>query len=307
MIDEMGGDFLQWLRGFFFVAKRRSVTLAAIEMGRNQPTVSHQIKCLEKQLGVTLFDRSGGRMELTAEGRKLLDKAISLFEIIMEMKEESRTDRLEKEGLIKICTTHAIVHYFLPAPIASFKLDHPLVNFDIEGGGIDIILEKVESAEVDFGIASMNSVPETLTYWKIFETKLKLIAPKKNKFFDSQCPSLAQIAAAPFISFPHSSTITPLVADTFVEQDLALNETFVLNNYETVKKFVKMGAGVAIMDAYAVNEDDERNIETYDLGEYFPTREYGVLLRKRKYLPPCAKAFLESIRAVSRVLGSVTD
>lgn len=297
MIDEMRGDFLQWLRGFFHVAKRGSVTLAAMEMGRNQPTVSHQIKCLEREFGVTLFDRSGGRMVLTAEGRKFFDKAISLFEIIMEMKEEIRPDRLENEGLISICTTHAIVHYLLPDPISAFKLSHPRVNFDIEGGGVDMILEKVESSEVDFGIASVNSVPETLIYLKLFETKLKLIAPKGSDFFDPGGPSLAQIASAPFIGFPRSSTITPLVAGKFAEHSLVLNETFVLNNYETVKKFVAMGLGVAILDKYAVSEGDERDIEIYDLGEYFPTREYGVLLRKRKYLPPCARAFLASITA----------
>jgi len=299
MIGEMGGDFLQWLRGFFFVAKRGSVTLAAKEMGRNQPTISHQIKCLENELGVALFDRSGGRMALTVEGRNLLDKTISLFEIVMEMKEESRPDRLEMEGVVSICTTHAVVHYFLPGPIGEFKLDHPNVNFHIEGGGVDMIVKMVEAAEVDFGIASIKSVPETLTYWKLFKTKLKLIAPRNNDFFGSSHPSLQEIAKAPFISFPRSSTITPLVEGKFAERGLVLNETFILNNYETVKKFVAMGAGVAILDDYAVNEGNEHKIQVYDLGDFFPVREYGVVLRKRKYLPPCAKAFLETLKFFS--------
>ncbi len=295
MIDEMGGDFLQWLRGFYYVAKRGSVTLAANEMGRNQPTISHQIKCLENQFGVTLFDRSGGRMELTAEGRKILDKAVSLFEIIMEMKEETRPGKLENEGTISICTTHAVVHHFLPGHIASFKLKHPSVNFDIEGGGLDTILQKVESAEVDFGIASVAHVPETLIYKNIFETSLTLISPKGSGFFESGCPSLARIAEVPFISFPRSSTIMPLIVDRFGEQGLTLNETFILNNYETVKKFVAMGAGVAILDEYAIGEQDGKDMDVYDLGGYFPARKYGLLLRKRKYLPPCAKAFLAEL------------
>jgi DNA-binding transcriptional LysR family regulator len=304
MIGEMSGDFFQWLRGFFFVAKRGSVTLAAKEMGRNQPTISHQIKCLENELGVTLFDRSGGRMELTLEGRNLLDKTISLFEIVMEMKEELRAERLEMEGTISICTTHAIVHYFLPAPISAFKCDHPNVNFHIEGGGGDMIVKMVEAAEVDFGIASINSVPETVIYWKLFETKLKLITPKDNDLFQLSSPSLEEIAKAPFISFPRSSTITPLVEGKFAERGLVLNETFILNNYETVKKFVAMGAGVAILDDYAVNEGNEHKIEVYDLGDFFPVREYGVVLRKRKYLSPCAKAFLERLKFLSSTSSS---
>ena len=82
MIDEMPGDFLQWLRGFYYVAKQGSVTNAAGIMGRQQPTISRQIKCIEKELGVTLFDRSSGKMELTPEGKIVLEKAISIFEDI---------------------------------------------------------------------------------------------------------------------------------------------------------------------------------------------------------------------------------
>lgn len=52
MIEEMSGDFLQWLRGFYFVAINNSFSHAALEMGRNQPTISHQVKCLEKQFGI---------------------------------------------------------------------------------------------------------------------------------------------------------------------------------------------------------------------------------------------------------------
>jgi DNA-binding transcriptional LysR family regulator len=86
MIEEMSGDFFQWLRGFYYVAKTKSVSLAAAEMGRNQPAISHQVKSLEKELGVTLFDRSKGSMELTPEGISLMGKTISVFELVKEIK-----------------------------------------------------------------------------------------------------------------------------------------------------------------------------------------------------------------------------
>jgi LysR family cyn operon transcriptional activator len=67
MIDQIGGDFLQWLRGSYFVAKTGSVTQASVEMGREQAAITHQIKCLEEEFGVLLFDRSPGRLGLTPE------------------------------------------------------------------------------------------------------------------------------------------------------------------------------------------------------------------------------------------------
>src|SRR4030042_1877661 len=107
MIEQIGGGFFQWLRGFYLVAKRGSVTQAAMEMGRNQPTVSHQIKCLESEFGVTLFERSSGKMEVTPEGRALLEKAISLFETVKEMKSEIQGERLGQKGKAIVATTHA--------------------------------------------------------------------------------------------------------------------------------------------------------------------------------------------------------
>jgi len=85
MIKEFGGDLIQWLRGFYFVARTGSVTRAAEAMRRNQPAVSHQIKCLEEEFGIFLFERSRGRMELTAEGKVLLELVVPLFELIEEI------------------------------------------------------------------------------------------------------------------------------------------------------------------------------------------------------------------------------
>lgn len=116
MIEQIGGDFLQWLRGFYFVAKRGSVTQAALEMGRNQPTISHQIKCLETEFGVSLFDRSSGKMQLTPEGKALLEKSISLFETVREMKSEIQGEELEQKG--KDHPRDYPRHYpFFPAPL----------------------------------------------------------------------------------------------------------------------------------------------------------------------------------------------
>src|SRR5579863_1824156 len=114
MIDQMSGDFLQWIRGFYFVAECGSVTKAAELMGREQPTVTHQIKCLEKEFGVTLFDRSSGAMKLTAEGRVLLEKSISLFEVVRGMKSDLLRERMEYDGHIVIAASYTVIDTFLP-------------------------------------------------------------------------------------------------------------------------------------------------------------------------------------------------
>ena len=98
MIEEIPGDLIQWLRGFYFVAEKESVTQAAIAMRRGQPTITYQIKCLEKELGVTLFDRSTGKMKLTPEGRDVLENVISLFEAVKEIRNTPGKNHQEYKG-----------------------------------------------------------------------------------------------------------------------------------------------------------------------------------------------------------------
>lgn len=295
MIDEMGGDFLQWLRGFYYVAKTGSVTLAASEMMRNQPTISHQIKCLETEFGVTLFDRSRGKMDLTPEGNLFLEKAISLFEVIKEMKSEIGEPQLEHRGKITIAATHAIIHYFLPPHIVAFRERYPGVRFELEGGGLRMILERLEAADADFGIANLDEVPDTLAYYGLFETELMFIAKKGMPLFRKRRPTLKQISEVPFIFFPHSSTITPLIEKTFAKSGLTLNVVLVLNNFEDVKKYVKLGIGVSILDDYTLTEDDFGEMDVFPLGHFFKKRKYGLIVRKRRYLSPTVKGLIRSI------------
>ncbi len=296
MIEQISGDFFQWLRGFYYVAKRGSVTQAALEMGRNQPTVSHQIKCLETEFGVTLFDRSTGRMELTPEGEILLERAISLFEIVKEMKGEVKERPLEPKGKVNIATTHAVIHFFLPPFIQDFRKTYPSVDFDLEGGGLEMILGKVDSAEADFGIAHMFTVPEGFVYHDLFETNLVLIAPRKNAFSLRKNPSLRAISRAPFVFFPQTSTLVPYVQERFAEEGLKLHVVLELNNYDSVKKYVSLGLGVSILDDYALTPQDEKRLDIFALDSHFEARRYGLIMRKRKYLSPAAKAFAHMIQ-----------
>ncbi|MEW6667180.1 MAG: LysR family transcriptional regulator [Thermodesulfobacteriota bacterium] len=296
MIEQIGGDFFQWLRGFYYVAKRGSVTQAALEMERNQPTVSHQIKCLEKEFGVTLFDRSWGKMQLTPEGKVLLQKVVSLFEVVKEMKGDIGQSHLEQKGKVLMATTHAVMHFFLPPFVVDFRKTHPDVDLDIEGGGLEVILGKVESAEVDFGIAQMFTVPDGFQYHDLFETNLVLIAPKKNPFSLRRDSSLEEISKAPFIFYPRSSTLVPYVDERFLEKGLDLKVWLVLNNYDSVKKYVALGLGVSILDDYALTARDRQRLDIFSLDRYFEPRRYGLILRKRKYLTPAAKAFIRIIQ-----------
>jgi DNA-binding transcriptional LysR family regulator len=296
MIEQMPGDFLQWIRGFYFVAECGSVTKAAAMMRREQPTVTHQIKSLEKEFGVTLFDRSSGSMKLTAEGRVLLEKSISLFEVIRGMRSELLQEQMEYDGNIVIAASYTVIDTFLPAYVEKFRKAHPRMKFHMQGGFWETVLEKVESAEADFGISYMESLPDNMDCHVLFETGMKLIAPKNNRFFPDGPPTLRQIAQVPLILFSRTGSLESFVERRFYEARLKPDIVMTHNNSVSIKKYVSQGIGAALVSGYAVTKEDEKILDIYPMDRYFPKRRYAILLRRKKYLPLAVKAFLRTIK-----------
>ncbi len=299
MINEINGDFLQWLRGFYYTAQQESVSKAAEHMGRGQSTISHHIACLEQEMGVQLFERAHGRMYLTAEGRRLRDRAIELFETIQEMREDLNPFGPELAGRVAIATTHAILLYFLPIHIVEFLTAHPQVKFELDGGGLSRIMARVETGDSDFGIASLENTPPSLNFTPLFKTRPVLISPLKNPWNLVESFCLETIARCPFIAFPDSSTITEVVKRRFAAEGLKLNVIQVLNNFELVKKYVELGLGIAVLDEYALQPEDEQRLLVWPLERFLSERSYGILTRRRGYAPPAVRAFMQCIRGLA--------
>jgi DNA-binding transcriptional LysR family regulator len=297
MIDEISGDFFQWLRGFYFVTEKGSVRQAAIAMRRESSTISRQIQCLEKELGVTLFDRSSGKMMITPKGKILREATDALFEDIKRIKGELKDEVINYQGQLAIAATRMIMKSVLQPYIEDFWRLHPGVTFHCEGGSSDMVYAMVESGEVDFGITIydfFDARHRTLVYQHLYENGLIMIAAKNNPYFAGKAiPTLMQIAAVPLILRDSNRS---MIERRFAEEKLKPLEIMTHNNIPSVKTYVAHGMGVAILSALTISKEDEQNLDIYDLDRYFPKKKYGIILKKNKYLSPMVKAFIRSIK-----------
>lgn len=301
MISEFGGDFLQWLRGFYYTAREGTVSRAGELIGRGQSTVTHQIKNLEEELEVQLFDRIYGRLLLTNEGKKLLEKTIDIFEIIKEIKEYFNQDN--KDLLmdnICIVTTHSMFNYMLPKIISDFCSLYPSIHFSLKTGGTNLAIELVGLAEVDFGIISTPcSTQHCLQFEPIFENNLALISSIKESWPCKGIPTLKQIAQKPFVCAPESHGIFNLIDGKFKSEGLMLNYILELEDYTLVKKFVQAGMGVSIIDDFTISKHDTLSLNKFSLENIFPKRTWNIATRRRGYLSPAARLFKRFILAAN--------
>ena len=133
-------DF-QPLRYFLAVARTGSFVRAADQLGIAQPSLSQQIKKLERELGISLFDRLGRSLKLTAYGESLL---LSAERILREV-EDARTAieglKAEDAGELKVGVIPTVLPYALVKPLAAFQLRFPKVQITLREAMTDHLVE----------------------------------------------------------------------------------------------------------------------------------------------------------------------
>lgn len=297
MISEFNGDFLQWLRGFYYTAQTGSMSAATHIMNRNQSALTHQIKSLEEELGVKIFRGAKANRELTEEGRYLLSRTVQIFEIINDVKENIGKFPEELEGEISIVAMFSALQSYLPDMVTRFSQQYPRVRFFLYGeGGRDLFFEKLTSRKVDLGIISASAVPDELLFEPLFDSGVVLITPKSGPYAVTGQPCLEQIAQLPFITHPDRSTLGMFLEQQFSRYGLNLRIAHMVGHQEALKECVAKGMGVSIIDDIVCPENLTDTLNVIPLSSYFKPRVYGLLRRRDLFMSAHLKAFVAMLR-----------
>lgn len=285
MIPEFGGDFTQWLRGFWLSAQSGNMTTAGNLSKRTQSAISHQIKALEDEYGVKLFERhKGHKLELTDSGRVLLKKTVKIFEIINAINDSIGVLPSKLKGNIHVATTYTIVEYYLPKNLALFQKHYPNVEFHIHGeASLEPILDKVHSGKVNMGIVCADNIPSEFRMTPLFSTRVSLVTPKDGPYALTSIPRLEVIGHIPYIAPPHDSSMERFVTKHLKRRNISMQNSHMVSYHEAAKIYAKLGFGITFLDYFACTEKDREELNVIPMSAYFPQREYmAVELRKNE-------------------------
>lgn len=145
---------LRQLRYFLAVAEEGQVTAAAKRLNMEQPPLSRQMKLLEEELDVTLFDRSGKRLTLTHAGELLRQRAEQLLGQLYETVKEVRELDEGMHGVLSIGSVVSCIS-LLPKPIERFRQRYPQVTFKISEGDHFLLAEQMDRRAIELIIARL--------------------------------------------------------------------------------------------------------------------------------------------------------
>ena len=249
MIPELNGDFLQWLRGFYYVAKTGSVRRAAELMHRNPSTISYQLRSLETELNTVLFDRYKKSLQITPEGKKLLGWTITTFETLQSMRSAVGTTDGRLQGDIFLGATLPVAIMAVDA-IAAFRAENPQVNIRIQRALSSEIVQAVKESRLDFGLTGMTALPKQDTMEILLKARPLLVMRKDSIWDIPPIPTEADLERLPFVIFQTSleESEQPTPTLQYAARRLQKNTVISVNNYHLIMQFVRCDVGVAIMD-----------------------------------------------------------
>jgi LysR family transcriptional regulator, low CO2-responsive transcriptional regulator len=285
-------DFDQ-LETFLEVARHNSFSRAAEKRFRTQPAISSLVRSLEEEVGAKLFDRSGGKVAMTAAGKvfqAFSEDALELRRVtIAKIGEMERIPR----GEIVVGANEGTCLHILPEVFAQFKKQYTDVQVSVLRAERGRIIDFIIDNSVDFGIVSLPVADTRLQVVQIHRDELVVMTPPGHPLAKKKEVSVAEIAQYPLL-LPKLGRTREAVDNLLHERRLKPKISMELDSSELMKRFVAADVGIGFVTASHVKAEAKANLlSIIRISDAQIKRDLALVFRKDKALSRAALAFIE--------------
>lgn len=244
------------LKVFRAVAEQLSFRKAAELLFLTQP-VTMQIKALEEDVGVRLFDRTGGHVTLTKQGAVLLRYVQKIAALVSEAEQKLSGIEGQLSGALALGVSTTIAQYVLPRLLAVFLAEHPKVEFSLHSGNTDAIVQLLLDKKVSIGLIEGPARHREVHSETFMEDELVLIAAPD---FELDQLSHDQFLASTLLLREHGSGSRHVVEMALERAGFKVNtfkNLIELDSTEAIKSAVEAGLGLGFASCWAIYKEAE--------------------------------------------------
>ncbi len=282
---------LRQMRVFTTVARHLSFTRAARELHLTQPAVSQQIKLLEAEVGMPLFEQIGRKVQLAPAGTELLRYAHQTIELLREAAESLAAMRGLKRGVLQLGAV-STAKYFAPSLLSAFTPAYPEVTIKFAVGNREEVIKHLAGNEIDLAI--MGRPPRELdTDAAAFARHpLVIIAPPSHPLVGKRKIPLRELASEQFLIREEGSGTRASMEHVFRERRIPFRVSMEVSSNETIKQAVMAGMGLSFLSAHTIGlELAAGKLAILDVAGLPIMRDWYVIHLREKRLSPIAGAF----------------
>jgi DNA-binding transcriptional LysR family regulator len=288
---------LSELTVFVTVAKEGSFSRAAERLYRTQPAVSLSIRKLEDSLGQPLFVRGARPVRLTDAGVMLREYAERLLNLREEVKKGLQELEGLKRGELSLGVNESSIHALLPA-LSGFREAHPGVQVRLHRMFSRDIPHEVVNYRLDLGAVSFIPRDAQLHAMEILKDELTLVVPPKHALAKRKEVDVEELGKEAFIAHIVESPFRRKVIDLFAKYRTPLNMPMEMPTIESIKRFVQMGMGVAIVPRMCVTWEIEHGwLKELKIRQMNIPRHLYMISRRGARLPHAAAEFVRLLKA----------
>lgn len=290
---------LRGLQIFIEVAELKSFTRAGERLGYSQPTVSFQIRQLEQELGVPLFDRIGHTVSLTDAGRQALDYAQRICNLSREMTLGPGESR-EVSGVIRLGMADSLCHPLIARNFASFRQQYPKIALHIYDAGTGELFRMLDHNEVDL-ICTMDSRVFDTSYVTAQEESIgaHFVVSTENPLAREEAVRVEQILSYPFLLTEKGMSYRRLMDEKLAAASLEVRPVLETARADLICTLVTQDMGVSFLPDY-VTEAEVRagRLKRLRVPDFQVTVWKQLIYRRDKWLSPQMKAMIAYLSQV---------
>lgn len=287
---------LNQLHYFSKLAEVEHYTKAAEELNISQPSLSHAIRELEKELGTKLFEKQGRGVVLTKYGRLFREYADESLKILDTGIRKVRSLTGQTEGVVELAYIYTLGSEFVPQLVSDFIRTHEelKVQFRFTVGNTSEVIQGIKDERFDIGFCSMTERESDISFTPVGTENLVVVVPKGHPLSDKEAVDLEQAAAYPQIFFTQNSGLRPVVDRMFEQIKVRPRIAYEIEEDGSMAGLVAQNFGIAVMPEIPVLS--QLPVDILPIRNQHEMRYVYMARAVDKYQPPVVQKFAEYVK-----------
>lgn len=279
------------------VADAGSFRAAARQLDISQPALSRTLRLAEQTLGARLFDRDTRRVTITPAGQELLLIARRVLRDFDGAFSELGQFMQGQRGRFTVVALPSASVALLPAAVAAFREQYPLVEISLLELPAQALLAAVEDGTADFGVCNRPAAHQQLRYQPLRDDPMVLVCPAGDPLAARPSATWSVFADRPFLTVAAGSSIRQIAEEVFVRKRLSVRPALDAPSAASCCALVRAGLGITAVPELALGLADMRGLVAIPLVQPAVSRSVGVVTRIGRSLSPACASFVALLQA----------
>ncbi len=286
---------------FLKVAELKNISKAAEKLGYSQSAVTIQIKQLEKELEVQLFERIGKGVSLTDKGKEFIfhaNEILRVTAVAMETTKHSHAHEPEQlTGILNIGSVESISTALLPDILIQFHKQYPKVEIVVHTSKKDELINKIHDNTIDlFLTLEQKSLFPNLHRTLLSKEPIIFIAPIQNDYIKGNKIDLESISKIPFVLTEKGESYRYELERLVSQKDIKLHSQLEIGNTETIVHLVEAGIGISYLPYFSAKNAIQKGTIMEVKNDFLSTEMWiQMFYHKNKWISPQLEALISVI------------